>query len=286
MRSDSSKGLPVSFGKLFESASLISDLGDIPSDVTHIFILTSWRSTVQVLNRVSLTFAGKILVEKPHIYTAEIMEESCKDYGGNVFFAANRRYYRTVETFRKEIQASEVVNVFVTLSEDLRRYINLRGARETWEVLLANCHIMDLLIYIFGSIKLLSISKRRFDGLFYEFSAHLMSSIGAPILLRFNYDAPVPVGITALTSDRKSHSLAPVEVYRRYDGYEKVCRNDEYQRNEYKLNESCTLMEESDVRIGFGRMIDAFVRGDWTRSVSYPERRNLASLISQIDRAG
>ncbi len=150
-----------------------------------------------------------ILVEKPGSLQAKDLKKI--KFKDKIFFAYNRRFYDSVYWFKKFLKKKNSSFVSVTIPDTIKTY---------HQFIINGCHVIDLLSYIFGKLKLLSINKtknKNENGILI-----IMKSFkGDLINIILNWGAPDNFSINAFNNNER-FELRPLEIGRLYKTLEVI----------------------------------------------------------------
>lgn len=152
-----------------------------------------------------------ILVEKPGAWHHEKLEYLISKYpesSKRVMVAYNRRYYKTVARFKSFVEAnSGLIRMSIPDSIGSVRQFLVNG-----------CHMIDLLRYILGDIKLEANKLHKSGDTIHGFSSLGKSACNRwDIILEGNWEASSNFEVSAFTKG-KTCTLKPIEVFTEYRG--------------------------------------------------------------------
>ena len=150
-----------------------------------------------------------IFVEKPGALKSKDLVSLKKIQNNKVFFAYNRRFYNAVGQASNFIWENDSTNTIVKIPDSIR----------TWHQFIINgCHIIDLLFFLYGELKLLNVyptKNIKKTGIAFVMRSHR----GDLITTLLNWGSPDNFEIS-VNADKKKFELKPIEIGSYYEKME------------------------------------------------------------------
>ena len=170
-----------------------------------------------------------IFIEKP-IFLESKTFNKILNYKNKLFIGYNRLFYKTIEILKKKLKKKKFLNIIVKCPEE-----------NNIDVLKNSCHVISILIYLFGNLKLIKKDKRK-----NFISCSLIGRKGVKISIFFNFKNSDNFSIEIF--DKKvRYLLSPLEKLKIYKKLKIIKQNnnflyipkiflsyDEHQQNKFK----------------------------------------------------
>jgi hypothetical protein len=204
----------------FAKENQISNVWKDPFDLianancTAYVILAPTEPTVELL-KFAMKFKKPILVEKPITHNSKEFNEldiSRKD----VMVGYNRRFYPEVQKLKKLISERSYVNLRVEIPETISS-VNTSLRSKFYPVFQNSVHMLDLVQYLVGDLKLESRLESPIDIGTSAISALLSSVSGHTVNLLLNFNAAANFSIT-IDDGKSRYVLCPIEEVKYFDG--------------------------------------------------------------------
>jgi len=148
------------------------------------------QDTIKVINKV-LIYKKPIMVEKPISRNIKDFSESILK-SKKIFVGYNRIFYKTVNYLKKNLSPSSLISVNCP-EKDKKKFID------------NSCHIISILIYCFGNLRILKKYKRK-----NHIICILENKKKTLIHLKIVFNAPSNFSITS-SSMKRTIDLCPIE---------------------------------------------------------------------------
>ena len=153
-----------------------------------------------------LKYKKKILIEKPVFLNYKNFKGMGK-YSNFIFVGYNRVFYNVIKTLKNKLNLKKKTNVICTVPEINKRNISINS-----------CHIFSIIMYLFGSPKIVNISRNS-----KYINAKLISK-NSDINLFFNFNASENFEIKFF-NNQKIFKLCPIEKLSIYKGFKIINLN-------------------------------------------------------------
>lgn len=189
-------------------------------ELDAIWLMTSWDSIENIAIEL-LKYKIPLFIEKPIALSSDGVKkiiEGQKKYGTKLQIGHNRRFYNFIPKLKSQLQNSEVLrSVQVEIPENTT---NKDKKNKDFLWIHNSSHVVDLLTYLLGELKVIGISKSKFeDESFNTFNGLLKTKNDVPVHLISNWNAPANFSIKFYTNN-KIVELKPIEFYSVYDGFD------------------------------------------------------------------
>ncbi len=152
------------------------------------------------------------LIEKPVSTDLSFLKKYLNEPYPKIRVAYNRRFYSTISEAKKFVMSNDIINCRMELPES----INFKSKDKYKPVLLNSVHGIDLLIYLFGDLKISNIEKISSTG---GRLCSLQNDRGDKISLIMNWNSPSNFSIN-LDSNFQRLEIKPFEICRLFEGME------------------------------------------------------------------
>ncbi|MCR8667206.1 Gfo/Idh/MocA family oxidoreductase [Aestuariibaculum sp. M13] len=189
-------------------------------ELDAIWLMTSWDSIENIVIEL-IKYKIPLFVEKPIALSSEgvnkIIEEKQK-YGTKLQIGHNRRFYNFIPKLKSKLKDSDVLrSVQVEIPETTK---NKDKKNKDFLWVHNSSHVVDLLTYLLGELKVIDICKSKYDDeSFNTFNGLLKTKEEVPVHLISNWNAPANFGIKFYTNN-KIIELKPIEFYSIYEGFD------------------------------------------------------------------
>jgi hypothetical protein len=151
-------------------------------------------------------YKKKVLIEKPVFKNHREFKKLYK-YKNNIFIGYNRLYYKIIKNLKRKINSKEKSNVICTIPEVNKKNISLNS-----------CHIISILKYLFGELKMQNISKN------HKYINAKLRSKSSDINIFFNFNASENFEIKIFNKE-KIFKLSPIEKLSIFKGFKIINSN-------------------------------------------------------------
>ena len=229
----------------------VEDLLQLETDA--ILIASSTEANVGLIKK-CLIKGNPILVEKPVSLSVKGIEELDEFDTSRVLVGYNRRHYSSVSSFKSQVSKMDCGLVQVNIPELSWNYETNSDIRQL--MLFENAtHVLDLILYLFGPIELLHISKQTdLHGTKYCL-ANFRSNLGFIGTISLGYGTPENLSIKCWSSGLNLE-LNPLEILNECNELDMIPANSEWPVKRYQkkyLNR--WKIDENDVRAKPGFLI-------------------------------
>lgn len=167
-----------------------------------------------------------ILVEKPVSQRSKELKEITQYK--NVMVGFNRRYYSTIELFKKFINKNDNVSLALNIPESTDKLANgieqfKRFPNEIYE---NSIHMFDILNYLVGTVNWTNTLTNKNKNRLFSVFAHGTSARNITINLNINFNSPENYSITAYANTQRA-VLKPIEELKIYEGMKIIEPTDE-----------------------------------------------------------
>ena len=170
-------------------------------------ILAPTEPTLELL-KLAMSFNVPILVEKPITHNSRDFEKL--DLSRNdVMVGYNRRFYPAIQNLRKVISACSYVNLKVEIPETILDD-NLSKRSKFYPVFQNSVHMLDLIQYLVGKLKLESRLESQTANPLSSISGLLSTKTGHTVNLLFNFNAPANFSLIVDAAESR-YTLCPIE---------------------------------------------------------------------------
>lgn len=165
-----------------------------------VFFITGRIKDNKKILRECCKYKNKIFIEKPVFFKSSDFNNFIK-YKENIFVGYNRIFYKNIIFLKKQIKNRTKLNIYINCPED-----------NTKNIISNSCHIMSILFYLFGDLKLKKIFKsRNFINCF------LTNRNRNFIFISFNFKGSSNFSIE-INDKKKRYVLSPIEELKIYQG--------------------------------------------------------------------
>ncbi len=213
-----------------------------------------------------LKFKKKIFVEKPISINPKFFD-NIKKYHNLIFVGYNRIFYKNVVYLSKKLSLKKNLFVEVSCAENSKK-----------EILTNSCHVVSILLKIFGHIKIINLTKNK------NFIIAECNDVRKNlIILKFNFKSSQNFSIK-IVDKKVIYQLKPLEILEIYNGMkiEKIDNINFYrpklikQVNEYKLtNYKPGVLDQT-------KLFKNFVNGDTKIINDISFAKNVTSICNKI----
>ena len=218
------KKIFLEFDKFLEYANSLN---------SHFLIAPRIRDNEKILHKViSKTYKTKIFIEKP-IFTKSIKFELLKKNNSRIFVGYNRCFYKNVEYLKSLNFKNAVIQVNCT-------------ENSISEIRTNTCHLISILIYLFGKIKL--ISRYRDNRMIYCSFKDKNNNL---INITIYFNVLINFSINFYLKNKLRIELSPIEQIKIYD---KIIKKN----SKYYLNIKKNFNENTKIKPGFLKQIKTF----------------------------
>jgi predicted dehydrogenase len=151
-----------------------------------------------------------IFVEKPGSLNALELKKIKKKTNSNIYFLYNRRFYPSIREGKKFIDRSKYCFTSVKIPESIKTI---------HEFITNGCHVVDLLIFYFGNLKLIESYKLKKNIGFYFI---LQSENKGVISCLLNWGSPQNFEINVFNEKNQRMEIKPLETSFFYDKMKKI----------------------------------------------------------------
>ena len=163
----------------------------------------------------AMSFNIPILVEKPITHSSRDFERL--DLKRNdVMVGYNRRYYPAVQDLKKTISVCNYVNLKVEIPETILE-MNSKKRSKFYPVFQNSVHMLDLVQYLVGELKLESRLESQTTNSLSSISGLLSTKSGHTVNLLLNFNAPANYSIIVDAADSR-YILCPIEEINHFRG--------------------------------------------------------------------
>ena len=191
------KKIFYSYKKCIASSNLMKNIS---------YIVTCKLSDNRKILDELLKYKKKILIEKPVFLNYKNFKGMAK-YSNLIFVGYNRVFYNVIKTLKNKLNLKKKTNVICTVPEINKRNISINS-----------CHIFSIIMYLFGSPKIVNISRNS-----KYINAKLISK-NSDINLFFNFNASENFEIKFF-NNQKIFKLCPIEKLSIYKGFKIINLN-------------------------------------------------------------
>lgn len=225
----------------------VSDLNDLlKSKLDAILIAVSIGETIDVLEK-CLVGRLPILVEKPVSTDERILQKLYHRWGDQVLVGYNRRHYSSTKKFRETLAIKEKGLIGVNISElSLASQITKEERRQA--ILTNSVHILDLMNYLFGDIRLLNTIKSPKSTRLHFLTWQFESSKGYCGNINLLFGTPENQSVTQW-SKSFFQELRPIEMYSSSDSMHMIPPTKNNPVKSYKKILQPWLMSEVDLKV-------------------------------------
>lgn len=227
-----------------------------------------------------------ILIEKPlhfnHKELKKILNKK-KFFLENKAIAYNRRSYEIIKIVKNKIKNSSIKSVDVNISENskiLKKKFNKKVNKFFLHVG-SSSHIIDLLFFLFGELKILnkwSYNERKLKSIFLL----LNTKKNFPIFVKINPNDSENASIKIRFIDDTLWSLSPIETLNIYEGNKTVRSKNNFFGKEYKSIVKFTHKENKKFRPGFLTQMRNFANLNFKKLVTPKHNIKLLTLLDEI----
>ena len=227
-----------------------------------------------------------ILIEKPLHFNYKNLKKIINNkniFLKNKVIAYNRRNYEVVSILKNKIKKSKIKSVEVNISENYE-ILNKKYNHKLKKFFLhvgSSSHIIDLLFFLFGDLKILrrwSYKNKKLNSIFLLLSTRK----NFPIFVKINSMDPENASIKIRFYDDTLWSLSPIEQLNVYKGYKIKKSNKNFFRKEYISNLRSNYRESNNLRPGFLSQIKKFANLNFKELCRPKENLKLIKLFNQI----
>ena len=127
--------------------------------IKFIFFFLPWNVNNTYLN-INHNHNKIYFYEKPLALDLKQLDKLKNYKKNNILAGYNRRFYNTVNKLKNRILKGGLISVDVNISEDLNNLISRHGKSVLkYSLEYSSCHILDLVFYLFGNIKIIKVYK-------------------------------------------------------------------------------------------------------------------------------
>lgn len=220
-------------------------------------LLTPTEPTMELL-KLAMEFKRPIFTEKPVAHKSMSFNQldlSRKD----IMVGFNRRFYPEIQNLKNRISEGSVANLTVEVPENISN-LHIDRRKTYYSVFQNSVHMLDLVQYLVGDLKLesrLELASHRLVG---AISCLLSTQLGHTVNLLFNFNSPSNFSLTVDIDDSK-YVLRPIEEIKLYRGMSVSQPTNEIPFRVYKPNLISRLRcdpNESRFKPGFFPQASAF----------------------------
>ena len=236
--------------KRFGFKKLFSDLSEIESSKPDaIAILSNTENLFKIYQNMKL-LQVPILIEKPVVNSIYEFPDDVDLDCNDTLIGYNRRFYSSVQFVKKHLNEVTPANSNWTISElssfsDSKNDLRIKAIREN------AVHILDLMAYLFGSVKNIS-TERIFDSNGIKFISSLVKfNSGAVATINLSLNSPNLYGGKILTT-KFLLQLKPIEILEQYSRIEIFDPNKDSLTRRYKLSGPNWKIDQVDLEFKAG----------------------------------
>lgn len=196
----------------------------------------------------------------------------------------NKRFLSSVQELKNILSFSKPVSVDVIVSESSENIISkqLDASRKDYLFYSSTSHILDLCLYLFGNLKLLSAREVSRNSNHSGFEAILLTQTECEIKIKSFIDFPSPIGFWIFLESGEYCVLSPLEKLTIFKGYEIYDGKSFMNYREYRPKVQRSVYVESLFRPGIlEQMIEVSV-GNRKIGASLTDFTALHALIISI----
>lgn len=206
----------------------------------------------------------KIFIEKPFQTSSNKFKKLIQKYKKNLnnkYISFNRRYYEPVQFLKSKLQKKKPKLARITISENLNKtkYKNFNFLK-FFPYYGSSSHILDLLFYLFGSIKIKNIFYHPNKKHIYSSSSFLLSK-NCPIYLFIDEKAAMKNSIEVVFEDNEIFELYPIEKLNIYQDYT-IKYNKKNLTKSYMPKEIFSINEKSKYFPSLEKTLNNFIKND------------------------
>lgn len=176
--------------KIFYSYKECISSSNLKENISYI-VTCKLSDNKKILNEL-LKYKKKILIEKP-VFLNHKNFKGMDKYSNFIFVGYNRIFYNLVKTLKNKLNLKKRTNVICTVPEINKRNISINS-----------CHIVSIIMYLFGSLKIINISRSS------KYINTKLVSKNSDINIFFNFNASENFEIKFF-NDEKIFKLCPIE---------------------------------------------------------------------------